>query len=449
MSKASKPNYRWGILATGDALVILFNLVYLLISLVILCTTATSSTSYFIEMQKKMPIWGIDYIKHASMGNLAMTNPKGLYDLDVQRQWMQERIDPVRYKDITNLNPSYYTPPLCTALIPFSLLPLEKGYILWLLLQIIVAIVLVTKASTHRMSRSEWCYFWFLILSSPGPRQSIFLGQTGFLMTALLAGVYICWCKNKEISGGALLAMAALVKPHHCLVAMIMFLVKRQWRAIISFIMSSFVLYGLSALVVGPSVVLGYPRALDTIERASYAHKYYVPLDICINIRGILSYFLDAEQAHLIGLVILAFCVAAIFLIWRRALAAGPSTYGLALFTTMSIALIGNLHANFYDLTMLAVPFAASVGAVGFVNSINKPHVENRLWVRLLSPLLDRQSNFIGNLSVQTDSELARALSRTFHRRQLVSVCQNVCAGKFALYSIQPGRGINRMVSTR
>jgi hypothetical protein len=361
-----------------DAAVISFNGVFLIATMTLFLSTLSYSNVQFFDLKKTIPNWGFDFIKYISQADMARTEPAKLYDLEAQRIWMIEHVDPDGFKTMKQVDPSYYTPPNCVATMPFLFLPRAKSLIIWAMLQLVLTIVLVT--SLARKTLAEWIYFWILVLSGAGSRFNVILGQTSFLMSGLIAGLYGAWLKDRQILGGLLLAVAACFKPHHCLVPFIMILAKRQWKSLVSFVISGVVITLLTVQCIGLTAVLNYPAALHDLEQRAYSGNYFITLNTCINFRGILGYVMSPEQARISGDVILLAGMIFIYWIWRQSLLKGEKSYGLALLVTTSIGLACNLHAYFYDLTLLILPCALSLEAVGFYKSFEKTNWPSRLF---------------------------------------------------------------------
>lgn len=337
-------------------------------------------THVFTDNLKVNPIQGIDYMKQLSLAWLTRVDPKHVYDLEIQRQWICAHIAPNYYVDVAHCNPSYYTPPFCVLVIPLTFLPFEKGYLIWSFLQVIAAVVMVNKVIKVKDKPLDWLYFWIVVLASPGSRQSICLGQTGFLLAALLTGIYLAWRKDKQILAGVLLAFFALSKPHHCLIPGVMFIAKRQWKAFASLIVTSIILYLGAACVMGFDTVLNYPAFLAAVERDTYEGKFFAPRDICVNLRCILGYIFAPKPLQIFGIATTLMTAVASYAVWRKALLSDGKYDGHALFISLALSFVFGLHANFYDLAILSVPFAMSVSAVGVYSSFRLTDIFERIW---------------------------------------------------------------------
>jgi hypothetical protein len=369
------------VLAIGlllDTVVISYNGVFLIATMVLFLSTWSYSNVQFFDYTKKIQNWGIDYVKYISQAQLACAEPTKIYDIEAQRTWMVDHVNPNGFKTQKDFDPFYFTPPNCVASMTFVPLPFAKGLIIWALLQLSLTVAVVT--SLTRKTLAEWAYFWLVVLSGAGSRFNIIIGQTSFLMSGLIAGMYGAWLKDRQIIGGLLLAIAACFKPHHCLVPIIMILAKRQWKSLASLIVSGVVIGLLTAQVLGLPAVLNYPANLHDLEQKTYSGNYFSSLNTCINFRAILGYVMDGGQAKLCGSVILLAAMVFCYWIWRQSLLKGEKSYGLALLVTTAVGLACNLHAYFYDLTLLILPCALSLEAIGFYKCFEKINGRDRLF---------------------------------------------------------------------
>ena len=339
-----------------------------------------STNAQFFKAQSIKKSLGADYTKYMLMADMAVKTPEKMYDVEAQRQWFAEHVDAERYKTLKEVNPSYYPPPFCLACVPWLPLKFSQGLIIWSISQVLLLIVLLTRLI--RKSPVEWIYFWIIALAGLGIRFGIILGQTAFLMASLTVALYYCWLKDRQLLAGFLLALAAIVKPHHCLVPFVMIIAKKQWKTFITFALTLLVIGAISVAFFGAPLVLGYPAALHRIEQEAVTHwqDYNASLEICVNVRSVLSYVLPGEVARQIGTIALLFDVVACYWIWRKSLKRGPQTFALAMVATTTLSMVCNLHTNSYDLTLLIFPCALALDAVGLYYSLAKDNVEYRLW---------------------------------------------------------------------
>jgi len=210
------------------------------------------------------------------------------------------------------------------------------GYLAWVALS---AAALV--ASTRRLSGP-------LTLAVPAVLMGVVGGQTCLIMGALLfAGATF---RNRPALAGALLGVAACIKPQVVVLLPLVLLAGREWRMIAGAVGAGLLLCVAATLAYGPGVWLDWLGSLPSFLKANdnVFSDRYLALPALWKVAALAG---GAAAAAWAG--------------WRGHLERG-------VFIAIAAALLGSLHAMDYDAAILA-PFAISAA---FANrSLALPYV--------------------------------------------------------------------------
>jgi hypothetical protein len=350
----------------------------------------------FMKNLHIMPDAFIDYVKFIEVASLAQSPQRdNLYDPAVQANWLINFLgpnDPGPIITKRKLNPAYYTPPYVAMMIPWTLLPISLGYKLWCIKGTVLAILTTSllmvrfpvlpdaPGPTKPAFWGTLLMFWVVVLSSPASIQNYFLGQSALYMVALLAAFYYFWQTNHPLLAGVMIAFTSIIKPHHSLQMALIAFADRQWKTLIAWVTTMVVLLGASAMIISPQAVLSYPSMVKKLELMIDEGKLYNPITTeSISLRGPLTMVLGSG-AHPFAWLFWVMGLGLNYYIWRKAIKAGPHTYGYALASSVLVSLLLSFHANFYDLLMLAVPWALTVYCVGFHNLTKVDSPWQRAW---------------------------------------------------------------------
>jgi alpha-1,2-mannosyltransferase len=152
--------------------------------------------------------------------------------------------------------PYTYPPLLACLLFPLAKLTLALGYYLWcgLMLVTLWIALLLTKRSVAVLGvgRPGLLAVAPLLLCPFVLDSNLYWGQVNVLVTALLAGAVLMGLRNRSAAAGSLIALAAALKVLPVL-AMLWFVLHRDYRALAGFFVTSIVaLFFIPALVGGP-----------------------------------------------------------------------------------------------------------------------------------------------------------------------------------------------------
>lgn len=350
----------------------------------------------FMKNLHVMPDAFIDYVKFIEVASLAQSPQRdNLYEPAVQANWLINFLganDPGPIITKRKLNPAYYTPPYVAMMIPWTLLPISLGYKIWCIKTTLLAILTtsflmarfpVLPDAPGPSKAAFWgtlLMFWVIVLSSPASIQNYFLGQSALLMVALLAAFYYCWQTSHPLLAGVMIAFTSIIKPHHSLLMALIALADRQWKTLFAWVSTMVILLGASAVIISPQAVLSYPSMVRKLELMIDEGKLYNPITTeSISLRGPLTMVLGSG-AHPFAWLFWVIGLAVNYYIWRQAIKSGRQTYGYALASSVLFSLLLSFHANFYDLLLLAVPWALTVSSVGFHNLSKIGSPWQRIW---------------------------------------------------------------------
>lgn len=216
-----------------------------------------------------------------------------------------------------------YAPTFLVMTFPLAWVSMPAGYLAWVALS---AGGLV--ASLRRLAAP-------LVLAVPAVLMGIVAGQTCLIMAALLfAGATL---RSRPALAGALLGVAACIKPQVVVLLPFVLLAGREWRMIAGAVGAGLLLSLAATLVYGPGVWWDWLGSLPSFLQANdttWSGRY-------LALSGLWKVAALAAGA-----------AAAAWAGWRGQLERG-------VFIAIAAALLGSLHAMDYDAAILA-PFAVS-----------------------------------------------------------------------------------------
>jgi hypothetical protein len=166
--------------------------------------------------------------------------PQGnLYDLPAQFALHRETVGR-EYRGVPYIRFPYYA----YLLQPLGWLPFRWAWPAWMAVQGLCAFWILWL-----FGRADREYLGIMILL-PAVYTSVMGGQDTLLFTALLICVWMLLEKQRDEAAGALLAVA-LIKPHFAVVFALVLLVRRRWRAVAAFAVSTSILYLASTAISG------------------------------------------------------------------------------------------------------------------------------------------------------------------------------------------------------
>ena len=328
-----------------------------------------------------------DFLKYYVCASLAKEGKKELvWSPDSQKEWIEGYLEaglPEDKKHKVELQGiGEYTPQFVMLMIPWTYVPFNLALILWLIGNLLFLILTVTPVlKTNASLPSRQYIVWWLFLLASGPCWfNFFLGQSGALATGLTALFYVCWLKNKNLPAGIAMTLLAVVKPHFLVIPLIMAIVYKRWTALWIFLATSVALLLAATCFFGWQTIISYPMLLKEISHGYATGKYVGSVATCITFLGPLCAVMPRLEAQKVMLVVTAAGLMTVFGLWFWTACARDLKGAFALSLTMLILLISSAHGLFYDLLLLAVPWAATIQTVDFASLFRIADKRMMLW---------------------------------------------------------------------
>jgi len=275
-----------------------------------------------------------------------------LYDLETQFAIQREFASEVKHRE----NPLPFNHPPFQALLfaPLARLPYVAAYLVWAAFNMTLILGFCKLLRPWLPSLlgflpalpllSMFAFFPVIM--------ALLQGQDSILLLFLYGLVFSALATGRGFVAGLCLGLA-LFKFQLVLPFVVVLLVRRQWRAIAGFVITSFVLLLVSAAVVGWKGVMAYPRFVLGLSRSGAQAGIY-PRDMP-NLRGLV-----AGSLHLAGLpatlliVALSIALLALAAYWWRGQPEHQFVLGLSL--CLTVAIIISYHLLVHDLSLLILP---------------------------------------------------------------------------------------------
>ena len=207
-----------------------------------------------------------------------------------------------------------------------------------------------------------------VLVFSPIMLLNALIGQNGTLSCAIFA-MALVWIDSRPFLAGAALGLL-VCKPHLAVLAPVLFLAARRWRALGGFIATACALMIASALVLGPGAWLGFfsheQEATAALRDFPDNWPKMQSVFTAVRLLGGSATLAFLAQGCLAATVV-AMLLGPHFVAWRRGgngpPAAGSGAADIALLTAAS--LLATPYMFDYDLTCLLVPMAFLLAAHG------------------------------------------------------------------------------------
>jgi hypothetical protein len=199
---------------------------------------------------------GSDWAPLWTAGRLAWDDPSRIYDFDLIERMQGAVVAQVDF------HPYVYPPSALLLIAPVALLPF------WASLALVAAASLAGLAWTGRKVGSDP---WLVLLAPPVVIAAI-VGQTSLLVIALVV-LALSMLEKQELKAGALLALAALIKPTLLVLAPIGLIAGRHWRALGAAALTGIAGIAISVLLFGIQPWLEWFQAVGRFQQqfAGYA----------------------------------------------------------------------------------------------------------------------------------------------------------------------------------
>ena len=258
--------------------------------------------------------------------------------------------------------PPPWPPVFFLLLVPVALLPPPAGYLLWTLLNLVVA-VLVIGAGARRAAPTprRALPLALLALTFYAVPDALFFGQPSVLGLLAVFRARQAFARGHDLRAG-LWTGVLLVKPQYAAFLVLVLLWKRRWRAVAGVAAAGLFLLGSSLLLLGPDGFAAYAGAVLDLARFRVAEPLIAP-GLMISWRGVLLNLLPATAPDGLGvaLALLASAATALALwpVWRGPWAADGPRFDRQLLATMLVTMLASFHNHAHGATLLVAPALA------------------------------------------------------------------------------------------
>jgi hypothetical protein len=328
-----------------------------------------------------------DFLKYYVCADLARQGLKEqIWNPSSQKDWIEKYLEadlPEAEKHKVVLQGiGEYTPAFVMLMIPFTYLPFNLALILWLIFNFLVLILTVTKVleTNATLPRNQIALWWLFMLATCPCWFNFFLGQSSALVTGLTAIFYVCWLKKKSLPAGVSMTLIAVIKPQFLVIPLVMALVYKKWSTLSFFLVTSIALTFVTAWFFSWHTLLAYPTLLAGILQGYTTGKYQDSLSTYITLIGPLCAILPRIEAQKIMSIVTVLGLSIICWLWSLTAKARDTNGAFALALTMLLLLVCSAHGLYYDLLLLAVPWAATIQTANFPALIRIKNNSQMIW---------------------------------------------------------------------
>jgi hypothetical protein len=314
-----------------------------------------------------------DFRAYYALGRIADSPDKAnMMQREVQRDWYC-RVSTPAGADCSDYSPIPYLPFFSLAWMPLAKLPINVSYVAWSVIGVIGFYLSVCALGFSRIPKST-VFAPILIaacaLGSVPALRCLVLGQSAFVITALVALYYVCWIRRWDVTAGVIMALTTF-KPQFLIYTLIPPVVKKRGVILLSFVITEVLLCGATIAVLGVKPLLECFTATAKLGSTNW--------DQIWTMLSIISLYFYASHTVMMILWAITFGAGVVLLgwLWKR----GSDTNWLIAATVCTSLLIS--YSQLYDAILLAVPAVITLGAAGARN-VFKPDWRERLWWAIL-----------------------------------------------------------------
>ncbi len=268
-----------------------------------------------------------------------------LYDFNAQAAYETHYANPARPVTVPS-NPFLYPAATVLPFLPLAWLSLNQAWTAWLGVNLLLLLASVRLLQRElAIPQGEWPLA-IALLCAP-VLSGLWGGQVCFLLLLLYTLAFVAMRRPWLFLAGFAVGLAAL-KFQLMIGFVLVLLLLRCWKFVAGAAVGSCVIAGLSALIIGPRQLLGYP---DFLRHAAFHRRVAMPM-IMPNIRGLLALTAGNEPP-----VWVVAAISAILIIWA-AKAWKNTERGFAL--AMIVTVLTAYHAYVQELTLLVIPLAVA-----------------------------------------------------------------------------------------
>jgi hypothetical protein len=298
-----------------------------------------------------------DFINFYSAGCIAASSDSHrAYDPAVQLDSVNKIIAP-EHIDIAFYCP--YTPLVYVLMIPFTRLPPETAFMVFVLLGLLCGTIGVLVLSRHlKWPLRQQLLLLFAILSSSVSVSAIALGQVVWWYVGILCFYVYTLLTNKDRLAGLSLAFLA-IKPHYFIFFLIPALLFRRWRLLLWAAMTGLLMFVLVVHFLGWHAILSYPTEVYDFEINSTFSKGGQHPEGMIGIRALLARYFARALALKMSMMSTSFaalCSGGLWYLAARTKSLNSSLSYWAMSLSSGLCIIFSAHTNCYDALLLTIP---------------------------------------------------------------------------------------------
>ena len=225
-----------------------------------------------------------------------------------------------------------YLPAFAVAVAPLAKMPPVAARGVWFFLSVGLLVALVNRSYAMLPGRRRRAAFlvWLTILAmGKFYVREVGLGQTNLLLAVLVLTALACWMRGRDVAAGALLALAAIVKPYAVLFLPYL-AARRKWSGAVSFAVVLLGALALPVLTYGWAGNLGQLREWWVVVTTSTAPNLLNQDNISIAGRFAAWLGIGPVSAALSAIASLALVGACAWAIWRGSRVESPDYFDAA-----------------------------------------------------------------------------------------------------------------------
>lgn len=294
-----------------------------------------------------------DFVAYYSGARLVLSgHASQIYDLQALGRYEQHLVAPLQMKN--GVLPYVYPTYFAVLQAPLAALPYNAAYFLWLVLS--SALLLATIAAYDRLLSlrgNQRVLLWLAALSFLPTFIAIIQGQSSVLILALVTGAFLAARAKRDGLCGCLLALA-LVKPPLVIAFLVVLLVRRRWRAIVTFTGTGVTLLAIPALVFGSGTLSGYAGMLR--QATTWRQQFGYGPALNHSFAGFSQLLLPQTESRVLTLTLITIALAVVAwqAHWRQTEEIPFAAAGVA-------AILISPHVLVHDMVLLLFPVAIAL----------------------------------------------------------------------------------------
>jgi hypothetical protein len=288
-------------------------------------------------------------------------------------RWMNECAAPAHYDLVKFIQ----YPPFDFALAaPLTVLPLISSYAVWTLATMLAGLgglLYLRRVSGKSMTMIEVGSVTLLYAGSLFSFNSIILGQTAWLLLAVVCIFFAALLENRQILCGLAIALST-IKPQLLMLLAPPLLIRKMWVSIAVAGALELILLGLSVGTVGWDNVIKYPQILVHAESDLFGRDN----ERMVSVRGLTSILFGGSGGFLVSVISVVVAVALMCWVWWKA-DARPSQFRAISISTL-VFLIFSPHSFLYDCLLLAIPTVLLLAETTLSGALLDQSVSRKIW---------------------------------------------------------------------